>query len=547
MVTSTNVADDRKVAKRRNSSPYRKQLRERSGSGHLDKPRHSHKSSDSRSANMKSKGNKTRHSTLWEFIDGVVLYAICISLPTIFGLLLHWYEDNFTNTTPLGAFFASFSTTATSEGTRSSFSNSVFWSASQGSNNLIILQNVGASLGHIYSKLSSFLQRVIEDYMSTNALSDAQFLIIMSSIFALVRVLLAQSLVPRVLAPRRLEAFVRCKSTHLLSSSEYSFGSPERSPNLGERGQSPEPNPRRNYGHLLNAWYTMTVSIHLFLKRFRPAKIPCENMDATQTLRLLSAPRYATAIFRLLFCSCSCTYAYYHFRNTSFWPIWVGGNRTGSTRQCWDLNGSVTLNGSLDSDFDDANASLRYFFLAQASFQIHSLGFHVLSMIMVALYGDGDGVSARASMLGYWRAFSEHVLYFLLTMASFMFSGLRRLGAIAIFALEASSVGLQILQVCINAPDGSLLQNPLLISTLHRFVVVPIFVYCRFFILPFIVQYSAIFESLGWIHQIEKVLSPGFGLLIYAVFNFMILAAFALNFIYLRRLLFHPYVENIKR
>ena len=546
--------DERKVTKRRLSSPYREKLRGRSA----DKPRQKSKaskaapSSRSANANMSSK-SKTKHSTLWEFIDGVVIYALCISLPAIFGLLVHWYEDKFTitnNTTPLGAFFSSFSTSA-SEDTSHSFANSFLWSAasSQGSNNQIILQNIGSSLGKIHSKLTSFLQRTIEDYMSTNALSDAQFLIVMSTVLALVRVLLVHLLVPRFLAPRRLEAFVRCKSTHLLSSLEYSFGSPERNPlGINTRGQSPSPtNTKRKSFGLLDTWYTIRVSIHQFLKRFRPPKIPGENLDATQTLRLLSAPRYATAIFRLLFCSCSCTYAYYYFRNTSFWPIWVGGNRTGSTRQCWDLSGTMTLNGPFDSDFDDANASLRYFFLVQASYQIHSLGFHVLSMVMVALYGDGDGVSARAGMLGYWRAFSEHILYFLLTMASFMFSGVRRIGAIAIFVLEASSVGLQILQVCINSPKGSLLQNPKLISALHRFVVVPIFVYCRFFILPFIVQYSAIFESLEWINQIEKVLSHGFGIVLYMVFNFMLLAAFALNFIYLRRLLFHPYVENIKR
>ena len=132
-------------------------------------------------------------------------------------------------------------------------------------------------------------------------------------------------------------------------------------------------------------------------------------------------------------------------------------------------------------------------------------------------------------------------------MGSFMFSGLRRLGAIAIFVLEASSVSLQLLQVCINSPEESFLQKPVVISTLHSYVVVPIFVYCRFFVLPFIVQYSAIFESLDWIHQIEKVLSPGFGIVLYFFFNFMILAAFGLNFLYLKRLLYHPHVESIKR
>ena len=78
-----------------------------------------------------------------------------------------------------------------------------------------------------------------------------------------------------------------------------------------------------------------------------------------------------------------------------------------------------------------------------------------------------------------------------------------------------------------------------------RFVVLPIFVYFRFFVMPFIVQYSAALESSKWLQQIEHLLTPGCGMVIYFFFNGMLMIAFVLNLVYLRRLLFHPHVKEL--
>jgi hypothetical protein len=55
-------------------------------------------------------------------------------------------------------------------------------------------------------------------------LRDIQILTMLAVTLAIIRVWFVHMLVPEYLAPRRLEALTRCKSSHLLSSSSYTFG-----------------------------------------------------------------------------------------------------------------------------------------------------------------------------------------------------------------------------------------------------------------------------------------------------------------------------------
>jgi len=228
-----------------------------------------------------------------------------------------------------------------------------------------------------------------------------------------------------------------------------------------------------------------------------------DDVDCSATARMFSAPRRATAVFRFLYCSTSCLAAYGMFRSADFWPVHVGGRLQSSTRNCWDLSGGVALGWidsttgfELDRDFDDRNAALRLFFLAQGSYQLHSLCFHVMSMTLLFLYsgrggskkegasggrrgslgGEGRLVSMKSSMKSYARPLLEHMVSLGLVFGAYIFSGLRRLGAVGIFTLDVSSAFLQLLQMCINAPEGSKLRDPKFLRFFHRFVVVPAFV-----------------------------------------------------------------------
>lgn len=55
-------------------------------------------------------------------------------------------------------------------------------------------------------------------------LHDVKFITMLAVTLAIVRVWLVHMLVPEYLAPTKLEALTRCKSSHLLSSSSYRFG-----------------------------------------------------------------------------------------------------------------------------------------------------------------------------------------------------------------------------------------------------------------------------------------------------------------------------------
>ena len=349
------------------------------------------------------------------------------------------------------------------------------------------------------------------------------------------------------MAPRRLNALSKCKSTHLLSSLAYIESS--KSSLQGMVTTPAEINSEKQNVKSNRFWHK-TIE---FLRKVvgHNTQVTYENLDVSQTIRLFSAPRYATAIFRLVFCVVSCTWAFFKFRSAPYWPIWIGGQMAADTKTCWDLSGSVSIGiSAIDSDFDQKNSDLRYFFLTQASYQLHSICFQILSMILLFIYGGNDRnerlSSLQDSLRVYLRPFLEHLMYFILIMGSFIFSGFRRIGAIGIFSLELSSCLLHILQVCINAPETSFLKNTYWIKFLYHCLVIPTFVYCRFFVLPFVVQFSAAFESHQYLQQLERALVPGCGLIIFYFFNGLLVVTFLLNCVYLRRLCFHPYIHQLK-
>ena len=65
--------------------------------------------------------------------------------------------------------------------------------------------------------------------------------------------------------------------------------------------------------------------------------------------------------------------------------------------------------------------------------------------------------------------------------------------------------------------------------------------------LPFIVWYSAAFESQEWLKQMEHAFFPGWGNFVYYFFNGLVMIIVALNFVLFRRLLFHPHVTQALR
>ena len=539
-------------------------------------------------AKTKKMPGRQRGSAAKELIGAATLYWLCISAPAIIGFFVRVYEDHI-----LGVIDALQSYwLAVDDGEQQAAGEMTYYDTVSSYASYYSSKAASYACGYIATSEwcgtnddigkdgSGFFAGVRRHlYRDSTPLNDLLLVMTSAMVLAIVRVLLVSLLVPRALAPQRLAAMTRCKSTHILSSSSsYEFSpavkrknnvggslrgnlSALAAPDLG--GSEDETADYGNQIDLEDSAEDDDARIALFSERVGSRiqasirrslghePVPAadfENLDTSTAQRIFSAPRFATAIFRCLYCSASCLMAYSLFRTANFWPVYVGGLASSSTRNCWDRSGSIAL-GSLDSDFDHNNAALHIFFLAQGAYQLHSLWFHVLSMALLLLYEEGNEriISMKTSMKSYLRPLAEHLISLTLIFLCYIFSGLRRLGAVGIFTLESSSISLQLLQVCINAPQSSPLRRPKFVKRLHRYLVVPSFLYCRFFVFPFIVWYSAAFESQDWLEQIEKAFVPGSAFVLYVIFNLMISFIFGLNLVFFRRLLFHPHLQDIFR
>ena len=524
---------------------------------------------------------RQRGSAAKELIGAATLYWLCISAPAIIGFIVRVYEEHILRAID---YFQSYwvSTDGETVAEQATEDATSYYESLSSYAGYYSHKAVSYACGYIMTAewcgdaddegkvKTGFYRKLL--YRDSTPINDLLLVMTCAMCLAMIRVLLVSLLVPRALAPQRLAAMTRCKSSHILSSSSsYEFSpavkrkadvrgslrgnlSALAAPDLGgddleDSAEDDDARVQLFSERVGRIWGTTQQSIRRSLGHEPVPSADYENLDAAATAqRIFSAPRFATAMFRCLYCSASCLMAYSLFRTANFWPVYVGGLASSSTRNCWDRSGSIAL-GSLDSDFDHNNAALRVFFLAQGAYQLHSLWFHVLSMALLLLYEEGNEkmISMKTSMKSYLRPLAEHLISLTLIFLCYIFSGLRRLGAVGIFTLESSSISLQLLQVCINAPESSPLRRPKFVKRLHRYLVVPSFLYCRFFVFPFIVWYSAAFESQDWLEQIEKAFVPGSAFVLYAIFNLMIAFIFGLNLVFFRRLLFHPHLQDVFR
>lgn len=269
------------------------------------------------------------------------------------------------------------------------------------------------------------------------------------------------------------------------------------------------------------------------------------------TDRMFAAPKYATACFRMLFCSVSCTIALVYFGDSDFWPPAVGGH--GSTKNCWDLS-SVGA-AVMESDFDDHNTVLRRYYLVQLSYHFHSGAFHILAALLLWLVSASKSkqkdqkkylglVPASLFTLPNLQSLFQHCFAVGIMTFSYLFSSLRRLGAIAMFAFDLSSWFLHLLQMSINVPWNERRISPFWIKILHRLFVIPTFCYSRFYIFPFVIGFSALEESQDWLRQLENMLYPGISDTVHNFFVVSFCLFMIINLIYARRLFYHSHVKE---
>ncbi len=279
----------------------------------------------------KDSPRKRRTHPCRELFNAIAIYAVCILLPGLFGIFVRWYErfcsinrrggevihgigTNHNNGYDLLSFLYGNEQESISALARNAVD--VLWSP-------YTFTGIGGTgnfdpdtfhLLGLPQSMYMFLKRHISVYVSNHAMSDVQFIVALSIALSVLRVTLVYLLVPRYLAPRRLTALVHSKSTHLLSSWEYQFAKKSEQCADGDKGWG-------GYilTHLNNLWIETGDSFRRSLGH--EDQTPYDNLDAAQALRLFTAPRYATAIFRLLFCLLSCSWAYIKFSQSGMFRV----------------------------------------------------------------------------------------------------------------------------------------------------------------------------------------------------------------------------------
>ena len=357
------------------------------------------------------------------------------------------------------------------------------------------------------------------------------------------------------------------KDNRIFPSTSDVNGSPTMNFNKGddEDDESQIPAPAVSSGLLTNS---SAQNLQALLEQAAPTasslalqRESLQNSTKTETTeRIFAAPKYATAVFRLIFCLVSCLIGFCSFWAADFWPPAVGG--TGNTKNCWDLSSvGVTLMHTdfdiVDSDFDSYNPVLRRYYLIQASYHFHSAAFHILTSILLWFVSKSSKKkeSSTPRFLGFFemgfftlynvRIFFQHIFSLALILGTYLFSSTRRLGVIAMFSFDASSLFLHLLQLGINAPrQRTGWPRKSIMLLLYRFLVVPAFCYARFYVFPFVVGYSAMEESQDWLQQLENMLMPGTAKFIHGFFVIAFLLFMLMNIVYFWRLLNHPHVND---
>lgn len=315
------------------------------------------------------------------FVEGATLYVTCLVLPTAVGILIRCYEDGWW---------------------KNQSADDVSWSEYAYDNAVYYLCDYG------WSWCPS--EKVLADARS----SDLVYVAWMSLLLAVLRVAFVQRLVP-LSNKENCRALWRVKSVHLLSS-DYSE---TLTPTLTRRNtledldvdllKLPSLGIENNDGE-------DDLSMHS--ARQEPLRQPSDFAEQVSAkLSVHAAPRYATAIFRLLYSAVAVGLAWIYFSQADFWPWYVGGH--GHTQRCWDLSGGLA--NVVDADFDDRNRVLKSYFLWQASYHWHSGAFHLLSMLWV-----GPPLEQTA----YYRRLFQHLVSLAMIVVAYVFSSLRRLLAI---------------------------------------------------------------------------------------------------------------------
>jgi len=355
-----------------------------------------------------SNGENTKKgsSSFQVFLESAAIYFLCLVLPTALGYLYSWY-DIWRYERETGGRVMTEEADYYSSYYEYLLNYQWFMSSVYDPVESFMCSDGGSDASYSWSLVSSMIAKtglcggsdldsvdqkrsVLSDDVSAG--NDVVTIAVCSCLLAVIRISIVQYTVPMEDADK-VEAMVRVKSDHFLRSNYMlsPAGTPMRKktihqlgdlsqaglhlpnlPNLNdpvsnegpedemfgvhidasEREDDPatflQPQTGRNSIQSMPAQEDFATD-SLVDHGASPPPIPAANVGSgLNKKRLYAAPRYATALFRLLYSTVTAAIALIYFRGADFWPWYVLGH--GSTEKCWDLSGGMSV--GMDSDFD---------------------------------------------------------------------------------------------------------------------------------------------------------------------------------------------------
>lgn len=169
---------------------------------------------------------RSTETALLELVEGLALYAFCITVPALFGIAIKYYENIHQH-----------------HGLYSSWITKCYDTILDALHSSLCLDQKTPSSDFMHSVRSAFCRLLVwithHSGTSSNSstslkekfLTDLHIVGIVSLCLAIIRIVTFYCLIPEYLAPRQFNAIMRCKSSHVLSSASLSnFVSPKKKP-----------------------------------------------------------------------------------------------------------------------------------------------------------------------------------------------------------------------------------------------------------------------------------------------------------------------------
>lgn len=196
-----------------------------------------------------------------------------------------------------------------------------------------------------------------------------------------------------------------------------------------------------------------------------------------------------SAFFQAVCCTTSATFAWRWFHTADFWPDFLLGQ--GELQHCWDL---VVLDEEHERIYQEQDTQLRYYILIQASFCI-------VRFVRWLLRRRRTTTTLIMSLI-------QSVPVLGLLALAYSFSSLRRIMAIGMFSLDASSALRNLWQMSVPSLGASGIRNAIA-RLLYWGLVLPSFVVTRFYVYPVLWQSATSEDSEEWRIHLEQAFWKG--------------------------------------